>query len=172
MTAVLVILAGFTLAAAVVAFALRPLVHSALCLVLAWAGVATFYLWAGAEFLAFAQILVYVGAISMVVLFAVLLTRRPAGGEASATAGAARRVAGGVAVAALVAGVLGRAVLAAPSAPAPAAPPALGVRQLGLELAGGHAAALLAAGALLTVALVGAVVIASGDAGRRGEDPP
>ena len=41
-----------------------------------WAGVAAFFLWAGAEFVAFAQVLVYLGAISMVVLFAVLLTRR------------------------------------------------------------------------------------------------
>lgn len=172
MTAVLVIVAVFTLAAAAVAFALRPLVHSALCLVLAWAGVAAFYLWAGAEFLAFAQVLVYVGAISMVVLFAVLLTRRQSGEDGSWVAGAARRIAAGLAVAALVAGVLGRAVLAAPPAPAAAAPPTLGVRQLGGELAGGHAAALLAAGALLTVALIGAVVIAAGDAGRHGEDPP
>ncbi|HTT57317.1 MAG TPA: NADH-quinone oxidoreductase subunit J [Opitutaceae bacterium] len=172
MTAVLVIVAVCTLAAAAVAFALRPLVHSALCLVLAWAGVAAFYLWAGAEFLAFAQVLVYVGAISMVVLFAVLLTRRQSGEGDSRVAGAVRRVAAGLAVAALVAGVLGRAVLAVPPASAPVAPPTLGVRQLGGELADGHAAALLAAGALLTVALIGAVVLAAGDAGRLGEVPP
>ena len=41
-----------------------------------WAGIAAFYLWAGAEFVAFAQLLVYVGAVSMLSLFAVLLTRR------------------------------------------------------------------------------------------------
>ena len=47
-----------------------------LLLAVSWSGVAVFYLWAGAEFVAFAQVLVYLGAISMVVLFAVLLTRR------------------------------------------------------------------------------------------------
>jgi len=170
MTSVLVILAGFTLAAAAVAFALRPLVHCALCLVLAWAGVAAFYLWAGAEFLAFAQVLVYVGAISMVVLFAVLLTRRQADSDEAPGSGGAGRIAAGLAVAAVVAGVLGRAVLGANLAPSPVAARPLDVRRLGAELAGAYAPALLVAGALLTVALIGAVVIAATDAETRGED--
>src|SRR6059058_728340 len=55
---------------------LRNLIHCALLLIASWAGIAAFYLWAGAEFVAFAQMLIYVGAISVVVLFAVLLTRR------------------------------------------------------------------------------------------------
>jgi NADH:ubiquinone oxidoreductase subunit 6 (subunit J) len=172
MTAVLAALAVCTLAAAAVALALRPLVHSALGLVLAWAGVAAFYLWAGAEFLAFAQVLVYVGAISMVVLFAVLLTRRqPDAADGTAPAGVRRGLAG-LAVAAAVAAVLGRAVLGAKLAPPATPAPVLDVRALGEQLAGPHAAALLAAGALLTVALIGGVVIAAGGAGGRGEGPP
>src|SRR5678815_1006773 len=70
-----VIIALLTLGSAAIAMALRNLIHSALLLIASWAGIAAFYLWAGAEFVAFAQVLVYVGAISMVVLFAVLLTR-------------------------------------------------------------------------------------------------
>src|SRR5436190_18964967 len=76
MTFVLVLIALLTLATAAIAMVLRNLIHSALLLIASWAGIAAFYLWAGAEFVAFAQVLVYVGAISMVVLFAVLLTRR------------------------------------------------------------------------------------------------
>lgn len=76
MTAALVLIAVFTLANAAVALSLRNLIHSALLLIASWFGIAAFYLWAGAEFVAFAQVLVYVGAVSMVVLFAVLLTRR------------------------------------------------------------------------------------------------
>src|SRR6185369_4791951 len=76
MTATLLFIAGLTLASAAVAMSLRNLIHSALLLVASWAGIAAFYLWAGAEFVAFAQVLVYVGAVSMIVLFAVLLTRR------------------------------------------------------------------------------------------------
>ena len=45
-------------ARAAVAMTLRNLIHSALLLIASWAGVAAFYLWAGAEFVAFAQVLV------------------------------------------------------------------------------------------------------------------
>src|SRR3954466_648545 len=76
MIVALVLIALVTVGAAAVAMALRNLIHSALLLIASWAGIAAFYLWAGAEFVSFAQILVYVGAVSMIVLFAVLLTRR------------------------------------------------------------------------------------------------
>src|SRR5437763_15401650 len=70
------IIALLTLGSAAIAMSLRNLIHSALLLIASWAGIAAFYLWAGAEFVAFAQVLVYVGAVSMIVLSAVLLTRR------------------------------------------------------------------------------------------------
>src|SRR5204863_1762230 len=76
MTAAFFIIALLTLGSAAIAMSLRNLIHSALLLIASWAGIAAFYLWADAEFVAFAQVLVYVGAVSMVVLFAVLLTRR------------------------------------------------------------------------------------------------
>jgi len=74
----LFIIALLIIGSASAAMLSRNLIHSALLLVGAWAGLAAFYLWAGAEFVAFAQVLVYVGAVSMVVLFAVLLTRQGA----------------------------------------------------------------------------------------------
>jgi NADH:ubiquinone oxidoreductase subunit 6 (subunit J) len=52
-----------TVGSAAIAMSLRNLIHSALLLIASWAGIAAFYLWAGAEFVAFAQVLVYVGAI-------------------------------------------------------------------------------------------------------------
>src|SRR2546421_2387882 len=76
MNAALLIIALGTLASAAIAMSLRNLIHSALLLIASWGGIAAFYLWAGAEFVAFAQVLIYVGAVSMVVLFAVLLTRQ------------------------------------------------------------------------------------------------
>ena len=42
-------IALLTLAAAVIALALRDLIHSALLLIASWVGIAAFYLWAGAE---------------------------------------------------------------------------------------------------------------------------
>ena len=76
MTFAFAFLAVLMVASAGVAMLLRNLIHSALLLIFSWAGIAAFYLWAGAEFVAFAQALVYLGAVSMVVLFAVLLTRQ------------------------------------------------------------------------------------------------
>src|SRR5579862_3328624 len=73
------LIALLLLASAATAMALRNIIHSALLLVVSWFALALFYLWAGAEFAAFAQVLIYAGAISMVVLFAVLLTQRTLG---------------------------------------------------------------------------------------------
>ncbi len=52
----LLLIAVVTLASAAIAMTLRNLIHSALLLVASWAGVASFYLWAGAEFVSFAQL--------------------------------------------------------------------------------------------------------------------
>lgn len=152
------------------ALLLRNLIHSVLLFVVSWAAVAAFYLWAGAEFAAFGQILVYVGAVSMVVLFAVLLTRQ---GDAPAPPDSAsrRRAFAGLAASAAVAAVLLRAIAATPPVAVEASTaPSLTVRQLGTVLLQNHAAALLVVGIILTVSLLGAVVIASVDS--EGRDGP
>ena len=155
MSLALLLIAAVTLAAATAAFLLRNLIHSALLLVGAWAGIAAFYLWAGAEFVAFAQVLVYVGAVSMVVLFAVLLTRQtevtPLEGESILRAATALTAAGGVA------GIMIGAILTAPFQVVTSRPATITVRQIGEALMGTHAAALLVVGLILTVALIGAV---------------
>jgi NADH:ubiquinone oxidoreductase subunit 6 (subunit J) len=163
------VIAFLTLGAAALAMALRNLIHSALLLIGSWAGIAAFYLWAGAEFVAFAQVLIYVGAISMVVLFAVLLTRRSridlAGVPDSLGRAVAALVVGGA-----VLGVLWGAVLSMPAGAQREPPPPVTVRDLGTQLMGQHAGALLIIGALLTVALLGAVVIAATDRPERRTD--
>lgn len=163
----LILIGLLILTAATVAMSLRNLIHSALLLIGTWAGIAFFYLWAGAEFVAFAQILVYVGAVSMVVLFAVLLTRRSRS-DLSLTPDSRVRAISGLLVGGCVAGLLISAVLGTPlrvsqvaAAAAPA--PKLTVRELGNQLAGNHATALLIVGVVLTVALLGAVVLAATD---------
>lgn len=52
----------------------REMVRSALALVLSFSGVAVVYLLLNADFLAVAQILIYVGAIMILMLFAIMLT--------------------------------------------------------------------------------------------------
>jgi NADH:ubiquinone oxidoreductase subunit 6 (subunit J) len=165
-----VLIALLTLGSAAVAMSLRNLIHSALLLIGSWAGIAAFYLWAGAEFVAFAQVLVYVGAVSMVVLFAVLLTRQSRA-DFSVAPDSIGRVLGALVTGGAVLGVLLGAVLGSPlpASNAPATP--LTVRELGTQLMGPHAAALLIVGALLTVALLGAVVLAATDRDKPDEHP-
>lgn len=169
-TFALIAIALVTLAAAAIALSLRNLIHSALLLIASWAGIAAFYLWAGAEFVAFAQLLVYVGAVSMIVLFAVLLTRQSRADLAVAPDSLARAtlasLAGGAVLGILVVSVIGTRL-----APGPTQPATVSVKQLGQELAGPHAAALLIVGVILTVVLLGAVVIASTDAPERTRGP-
>lgn len=163
---VLLAIAVVIVASAATAMALRNIIHSVLLLTLNWMGIAAFYLWAGAEFVAFAQVLVYVGAVSMVVLFAVLLTRREAADAAGVSRAALSRACAAIVTAAVVCGVLVAAVRSTDFGPPPEATPELKVRQLGGELMGSQTAALLVAGLILTVALLGGVVIASKDAAR------
>ena len=187
MTAALVLIAVVTLATAAVALSLRNLIHSALLLIASWFGIAAFYLWAGAEFVAFAQVLVYVGAVSMVVLFAVLLTRRSRADTVIAPDSVARAISA-VITGVAVFGVLGVAILktslghlspagvpALPGgtsvSPVIAAPTAT-VRDIGIQLMSTHAAALLIIGILLTVALLGAVVLAAQDGSESKQESP
>ena len=67
---------GFTLAAAFLAVTVRNIFHAALSLVFTLIGVAGVFFVLRAEFLATIQILLYVGAIMTLVIFAVMLTSR------------------------------------------------------------------------------------------------
>src|SRR4030095_5752091 len=71
--------------AALVAFS-RNMLHSAFALLGTLAGVAGLYLHLGADFLGITQLLVYVGGILVLLLFAVLLTTRIGDVRASNTA--------------------------------------------------------------------------------------
>ena len=169
MTYALLAIAFVTLGSAAVAMTLRNLIHSALLLVGNWAGIAAFYLWAGAEFVAFAQLMIYVGAVSMVVLFAVLLTQYSSKSHWDPPDSLARIV-GALVVGGAVLGVLFGAVLSTRLPAAAPNAPTVAVKQIGLQLMGPHAAALLIIGVILTVALIGAVVIASGRRADEGKD--
>ena len=170
MTAALLLIALLMLGSAAAAMLLRNLIHSALLLIASWAGVAMFYLWAGAEFVAFAQILVYVGAISMVVLFAVLLTRQNQIADVSVEPASKARATAAVLVGACLAAIVSAAILSSNFAPpAISAPPAT-VKQIGMELMHRHGAALLIVGVILTVALLGATLLAATEPKRNPED--
>jgi NADH-quinone oxidoreductase subunit J len=151
--------AGLTVAFAVAAMTLRHLVHCALCAAAAFAGLAAIYLQLDAEFVGFAQLLVYVGAIAILIVFAILLTRgdevRPGRSQASPSWMT------GVAAAALVLAGIALPILSSPSLQRGAPPAAVApVKKIGEELMTRYVLPLETVGVLLTGALLGAVVIA------------
>ncbi|MFH8477659.1 NADH-quinone oxidoreductase subunit J [Streptomyces sp. NPDC018055] len=87
-----------TLGAAVITVTTRQLVHAALWLVVALGGLAVEYLLLTAEFIAWVQVLIYVGSIVVLLLFGLMLTRAPIGRSPEADSGN-RWVALGVALA-------------------------------------------------------------------------
>ncbi len=70
------ILAAITLTSAVVVVTIRNLFHAALALMVSFLGVAGIYVLLEAPFLGMAQLLVYIGAISILIIFAIMMTRR------------------------------------------------------------------------------------------------
>lgn len=74
--AIFFILAAIILVSAIVTVTFRNLFHAALGLMVSFAGVAGIYILLEAGFLGMAQILVYIGAISILIIFAIMMTRR------------------------------------------------------------------------------------------------
>lgn len=72
---VFLVTAVVTLGSALMVVTSRHLIHAALWLILALFGVAVFYVLLNAGFLAVAQVVIYIGAISILIIFAVMMTR-------------------------------------------------------------------------------------------------
>ena len=70
------ILAAIIIGSAVMVVSLKNIFHSALFLVLCFFSVAGIYILLEAEFLAAVQILIYVGAITVLIIFAIMLTHK------------------------------------------------------------------------------------------------
>lgn len=158
MTLPFTIIAILTIAAAVAAMSLRNLVHCALAVAAAFGGLAMVYLQLDAQFVGFAQILVYIGAVAILIVFAILLTR---GGEAPEKSVFSATWLSGVLVTVAVFGVLAWTIvnsLASQREPAPTADAT--VKQIGDALMTKYVLPLEVVGLLLTAALIGAVIIA------------
>lgn len=162
-----VLLATLTLVSAAAAMSLRNLVHCALCLIVTFGGLAALFLRLDAQFVGFAQVLVYVGAVAILILFAILLTRgAEMRGDASGTFLNSRWL--GIAVALATFGSLALAISASAllKHPTPNEPPVL-VKQIGLELMNNYVLPLEVIGLLLTAALLGAALIAVREKGGK-----
>jgi NADH-quinone oxidoreductase subunit J len=146
-------IAVFTLAAALAAATLQKLMHAALSFAVAFVGVAAFYFLLGAEFVGLVQIFVYIGAVAVLVVFTILLTRRDVNT-------AERFKSGGAAVAIAVFGGLVWAILKTQSVFVTAPHlESLTVRQIGQTLMTDYVWPLQCVGLVLTAALIGALIL-------------
>ena len=152
------ILAALTIAGGLAAILLKHLIHAALALTVAFAGLALLFLSLDAQFVGFAQILVYIGAVAILIVFAILLTR---GSDLPKDGVFSRTWPAGLVIAAAVFAMLGWAVLQSSSAlPQQTAVPAVSVHDIGNALMGRYVLPLEIVALLLTAATVGAVIVA------------
>jgi NADH-quinone oxidoreductase subunit J len=158
-----------TVAGALAAVLLKNLVHCALALTVVFTGMALLFLQLDAQFAGFAQILVYVGAVAILVVFAILLTRSS---ETPKDGGVFSRTwAAGLAIAAAVFAVLGWVVLQSEAGlPHEMAVPNVTVQQIGNALMGRYVLALEIVALLLTAAMIGAVIVAMHEKGHEKGD--
>ncbi len=156
---VFIILSAIALIGALGVVTSRNLFRCALFLVLSFVGVAGLYILLEAEFLAMVQILVYVGAISILIIFAIMLSRRMMSSEFRASNEQwVWALVGAIALFAILAFIL----LQVSWPIAPAEVPEDMISQLGQALVSPDRYLLVfeVASVLLLVALVGAVIIA------------
>jgi NADH:ubiquinone oxidoreductase subunit 6 (subunit J) len=76
---IFLVLGGLTLAAAIFVVTARDIIRSGLALIFSFAALAGIYVLAGAVIVAAAQVLIYIGAISVLILFAIMLTQTKVG---------------------------------------------------------------------------------------------
>ena len=159
---VFLLVAALTITGALAAALLKNLIHCALSLTVTFAGLALLYLELDAQFAGFAQILVYIGAVAILVVFAILLTRASGTPEYR---GFSKSWLFGLVLAAGLFAVLAWSILRSlPASPAALAAPAVTVQTIGAALMSSYVLPLEIVAVLLTVALIGAVIVAMPDA--------
>jgi NADH-quinone oxidoreductase subunit J len=158
MTVTFLILAAITVAGTAAAMGLRNAVHCVLALTVGFAGVAAIYLQLDAQFVGLTQIMVYVGAVAILAVFAIMMTHTPQPEQPAAYS--SYWLVGSI-VAAAVFAVLAWAICSsAASTQGLPSEPEVSVQQIGDALMHRFVLPLEIMGLLLTAALIGAVVIA------------
>jgi NADH:ubiquinone oxidoreductase subunit 6 (subunit J) len=156
---IFIIISAIAIIGALGVVLMRNLFHAALFLVLSFVGVAGMYILLQAEFLAMVQLLVYVGAISILIIFAVMLSRRLMSPDVKALN---EQWLGGLVVGAALLGILIFVLLAVAWPVSPVDVPGETITELGQALLDPEQFLLVfeVASVLLLVALVGAVIVA------------
>jgi len=153
---IFLILAAITIAGTAAAMSLRSAIHCILALTIGLVGLAALYLLLGAQFVGFTQILVYVGAVAILAVFAIMMTQGP--GKTIQPILSTNWPAG-VLVATAVFAILAWAIHSTPAHSTPTQPD-VSVNQIGAALMHHYVLPLEIMGLLLTAALIGAVILA------------
>lgn len=160
MSFIFYVLAAITVIAALGVVLSPNVVHSALFLVVSFIGVASIYFYIGAEFLGAVQLMVYSGAVAVLIVMAIMLTRRDSMERSNPSQKLFRRI-----VTALLAGaffvLMGLGIVFAPM-PDGMLGAATGAQEIGALMLGAYVLPFEIAAVLLLVAMVGALLLARG----------
>jgi NADH:ubiquinone oxidoreductase subunit 6 (subunit J) len=154
------IIAILTLATALAAATLQKLMHAALSFAVMFVGISAFFFLLGAEFVGLVQVFVYIGAVAVLIVFTILLTRHDSEKTRAFNWS-------GIVVALAVFGGLVWAVAKTKSlsaGPTPVEP--LTVHRIGELLMTSYVWPLLCVGVLLTAALIGALILVLEEKGQ------
>ncbi len=154
------IIAAFTLLMALGVILARNLFHAALFLVGVFFGIAVIFILLEAEFLAMAQIVIYIGAIATLIVFAIMLSKGMMGRESGAYNGQWYFAGGAMIIFfGLFSWLLAQLPLASVTAPA-AGVPQDAIAMIGKGFVSAYVVPFEVASVLLLVALIGAIMLA------------
>ncbi|WP_285905441.1 NADH-quinone oxidoreductase subunit J family protein [Pseudodesulfovibrio pelocollis] len=145
------------LGGSILAVSSSSLVRALVGLIITLIGVAGMYLLLASPFMAFMQLLIYVGAVSVLIFFAVMLTRAESGGDESGRVPMKTSVLG-LAATIAPAAVLGWLVMTRP-VESIAVPTEVSIKQLGEGLLSSYFLPFELISVILMVAMAGAVLL-------------
>jgi NADH-quinone oxidoreductase subunit J len=156
-TVAFVIIAVLTLAAALAAATLQKLMHAALCFAVMFVGISAFFFLLDAEFVGLVQIFVYIGAVAVLIVFTILLTRHDLEKVRDVN------WSGVVVAIAVFAGLFWAIAKTKSVSLVPQLQTAVTVQKIGELLMTNYVWPLLCVGVLLTAALIGALILVMED---------
>jgi len=155
-----IVLAAVTIIGSIMALQAKELIYGAVALAVSFIGIAGFFVFLDAPYLAMLQIAIYVGAIVVLILFTIMLVRREATDELTDRPERGEGAVG-VWLAGLIAvAIAGVAALAGPNLPAEPQPASLPISDLGPTLALQYPIPLVILALLMSAALLGAMALA------------
>ena len=143
----------------------RSVLHSAIFLIGSLAGVGAMYVFLTVDFLALVQFLIYGGAVTVLILLALMLTRQGATGVPEATSGSQAPF-GLIAGGGLLAILIGVAVTVKWPGDVDNKPSPISIESISKALFVDYGAPFIIASVLLLVALVGAIILARQEEGE------